>query len=67
MGDKDPKVHVSVTFVTTKNVRKVQLMIQNPIDLTEEIGIYRLTNFNALKVTIKDVVKDPIYGLFFSS
>ena len=63
--NKDPQVHVSVTFVTTKNVNKVQLMIQNPIDLTEQIGTYRLTDFDALKVAIDDVVRDPIYGLFF--
>ena len=66
MGEnKDPQVHVSVTFVTTKNVNKVQLMIQNPIDLTEQIGTYRLTDFDALKVAIEDVIQDPTYGLFF--
>ena len=65
MPTRRPKVHVSVSFSLVKNVSKPLLMIENPVDLTEEIGAFELTDYEGLKDAIHDIVKEPCYGLFF--
>ena len=40
-------------------------MIQNPVDLTEDIGTYFVDGFSDLKDAISDVAKDRLYDLWF--
>ena len=35
-----PPIHISATFVAAYNGKKPSIMIQNPVDLTEDIGTY---------------------------
>ena len=60
-----PKVKVSVSFVPTKNPLKHQLKIHNPVNLTEQIGLFDLADFAGLKAALSDVVEDRSFNLFF--
>ena len=60
-----PKVHISVTFVSTRSGTEPPLKNHNPIDLTQDIGKFYPDEFPRLKEAIIDVVQDSSYGLFF--
>ena len=60
-----PKVHLSVTFAPTKSGSNPNIMIQNPIDLTELVGMFYPEEFVRLKQSLSDCVEDEAYDLFF--
>ena len=60
-----PPIHISATFVAAYNGKKPSIMIQNPVDLTEDIGTYFVDGFSDLKDAISDVAKDRLYDLWF--
>ena len=60
-----PKIKVFVTFVTTKKGSQPALMIEDPEDLTESIGKFKVNEFSRMKQALADVVDDEIFNMFF--
>ena len=60
-----PPVNISITFIPVKIGGNPSLKIQDPINLSQEIGPFGLKEFDRLKESIDDVVNDPAYDLFF--
>jgi hypothetical protein len=50
-----PKVRISVTFIDTKYDIKPNLMIQNPINLTDGIGDFELCHFSAVRDALEEL------------
>ena len=60
-----PKVHVKVSFVSSKRGVKPSVFIEDPIDLTRAIGEFDIGNFTGLKASLSNVVEDKDFDLFF--
>ena len=60
-----PRVHVSVTFVTTKVGSKPIIYIDSPIDLSERVGDIRSNKYDQLKSKMVNIVEDTKSNLFF--